>query len=244
MSLPLIGITGNLRRKKNHLELRLREKYITAIQAAGGLPVILSPDMDDKRLVALAHYLDGILFSGGVDVDPLHFNGIPHPSVEADEPERDDFEIRLVKLAVDSGLPFLGICRGLQVINIALGGSLYTHLPEQLEGEIQHDRHDVDDRGYLAHHVRLESGCRLATLSKSTDLEVNSLHHQGIKDLAPVLNAVGWSEDGLIEAIEMDDHPYALAVQWHPEELQDRLEVQALFLSFVKAADYFHDKAT
>ncbi len=243
MSIPLIGITGNLRRNNDRLEHRLGEKYTSAIQAAGGLPVILPPESSEQNLAALPLRLDGILFSGGVDVEPRHFNGDPHPLVEADEHERDEFEIKLVKLAIASGCPILGICRGCQVINVAMGGSLYTHIPEQHVGAIQHDRHDNLDRAYMAHLVRLDPASTLAGITGKTELQVNSLHHQGIKDLAPGLTATGWCvEDGLIEAVEIKDHPYALAVQWHPEEMQQHTEMQALFHSFVNAAESYHTR--
>lgn len=241
MPAPLIGITSNLRKNGNRLEHRLGRSYTSAILAAGGFPVILSvePINDAKGLLSR---LDGILFSGGVDIDPARFNGNPHPQVEADEIERDEMEIVLVRQAVNMGKPLLGICRGCQVINVALGGTLYTHISDQYPGAIQHDCHDQPSRSYIAHGIRLDPHSRLAQVSRMADVKVNSLHHQAINQLAPGLTATGWcQEDGLIEAVEIGSHPYALAVQWHPEELQDRAEVQALFGSFIQAAESHHE---
>lgn len=241
MPAPLIGITANLRKNGNRLEHRLGRSYTSAVLAAGGFPLILpvEPIKDPRELLL---ELDGILFSGGVDIDPARFNGDPHPRVEADETERDDMEIDLVRLAVSMGRPLLGICRGCQVINVALGGTLYTHISDQHPGAIQHDCHDRTSRSYIAHGIRLDPHSRLAEISRGAELKVNSLHHQAINRLAPGLLAAGWCrEDGLIEAVEVKSHPYALAVQWHPEELQDQAEVQALFKSFIQAAESHHE---
>jgi putative glutamine amidotransferase len=180
--------------------------------------------------------LDGILFTGGGDVATEIFRGVDHSKVDGVDPERDALELPLVRAAAQGGKPFLGICRGLQVINVALGGTLYTHIADQHPGAIKHDWHDGFPRNHPAHPVRLEEGSLIAEVCGEPLLQVNSLHHQGIKNLAPGLKAVGFTPDGLVEAVELPDHCFGLAVQFHPEWLTDQEPVRRLFKAFVKAA--------
>ncbi|HTX79283.1 MAG TPA: gamma-glutamyl-gamma-aminobutyrate hydrolase family protein, partial [Longilinea sp.] len=148
--------------------------------------------------------------------------------------KRDTVEIELAHLAFERSLPFLGICRGLQVMNVALGGTLYTHILDQLPGALRHS-HLFRDR--LHHPVTLEKDSHLIGIVGRSELKVNSLHHQGVKDLAPALQAVAHSPDGLVEAVELAGHPFGLAVQWHPEELQRFDEQRAIFKAFILAAE-------
>ena len=136
---------------------------------------------------------------------------------------------------MDADKPLFGICRGLQVMNVALGGTLYTHILDQLPNALQHDWQDKP-RDTLAHSIRVEEGTRLADILGAPMLQVNSLHHQGIKDLAPNLKATAYSSDGLIEGIELPDRKFALAVQWHPEWMTSHEEMMRLFRVFVDAA--------
>jgi len=176
--------------------------------------------------------LDGILFTGGYDIDPRQYGNQPHPRVEGVDEDRDRMEVYLVREVIRSPKPFLGICRGLQVINVAMGGSLYEHLPDQFHGGITHDNHHRV-RGFLAHSVSVKPNTRLSQIISSNQVLVNSLHHQGICRIAPELHPTAHAPDGLIEAFEIPGHPFGLAVQWHPEELQEFEVMRILFQTFI-----------
>ena len=237
MASPLIGITTY--RTKNPAGnpiLALGENYAQAILQAGGIPLMVPLGLPKAPLSALASRLDGILFSGGGDLDPGLFGMESHATVNDVDPDRDRVEIQMVQDAVAQGLPFLGICRGLQVINVALGGTLYTDILDQHPQALKHDYYPDWERTYLPHNVRINSESRLAAILATSQPEVNSLHHQGIRDLAEPLQAIGWAPDDLIEAVELPNHPFGLAVQWHPEWLTAHASMQALFQAFVTAA--------
>jgi len=235
MSKPLVGITAcHVTTADGYPAVRILRAYVSAIIEAGGAPILIPPDLPEDGWWTLFGKLDGILFSGGADIALEHFNGEPHPTVE-EEPDRDVIELPLLRLAAEEDKPFLGICRGLQVMNVALGGTLYTHISDQLPNALQHDWHD-HPRPTLAHPVRVEEGTRLADILGAPMLQVNSLHHQGIKDLAPGLKATAFAPDGLIEGIELPDHKFALAVQWHPEWMTEHEEMRRLFRTFVEKA--------
>lgn len=241
MSLPLIGITTRTAPlpPSNLLSVMVQRTYTNAILEAGGVPVLIPSDIPQEGWEVLFEKLNGILFTGGGDIAVEYFHGVDHPEVYGIEPARDAIEVGMANLAYAQGTPFLGICRGLQVINVALGGTLYTHIPDQLAGALLHDypgEDGVPARTALAHTVTLDPQAQIASIMDSDLINVNSLHHQGIKDVAPVLKAVGHSDDGLVEAIEAPGHPWGIAVQWHPEWLTDQAEVKRLFKSFVDAA--------
>jgi putative glutamine amidotransferase len=236
MPRPLIGITA--RHAPTALELpavQILRAYVTAIVDAGGAPVLIPPDLPEDGWRSLFDRLDGILFSGGADIGLEHFDGEPHPTVDV-EAARDAIELPLLRAAVDGNKPFLGICRGLQVMNVALGGTLYTHILDQHPDALQHDQSEGKPRTFLAHSVRVEQGTRLAEILGAPLVQVNSLHHQGIKDLAPILKATAFAPDGLIEGIELPNHRFAIAVQWHPEWMTEHEEMRKLFRMFVEAA--------
>lgn len=236
MSRPLIGITTrNGRNSDRHATISLMQSYTDAIIAAGGLPMPIPSSYPQDVLLDLYSRLDGILFSGGGDVSLVHFSGEPHPRVDGVDPDRDRTELTLLRSAAEDGKPMLGICRGIQLLNVALGGTLYTHIPAQLPNALDHD-YPGSLRRELVHLVNVDESARLAGILGETLLHVNSLHHQGVKDIAPSLRAAGYSPDGLVEALEMPDHPYAVGVQWHPEWLTDQPAMRRLFGSFVDAA--------
>ena len=235
MPKPLIGLTtSRLLKKTSRPAFGTNELYAKAISMSGGLPVLIPLSLSNADLDALLVRLDGILFTGGYDIDPHQYGNQPHPKVEGVDEDRDRIEIYLVRAVTRSLKPFLGICRGLQVINVALGGSLYEHLPDQFPGDIIHDNHQRV-RDYLAHNVSLEPGSLLSQIISSYPVQVNSLHHQGVRRIAPDLLPIAHSPDGLIEAIEMPGHLYGLAVQWHPEELLEYEEMRKLFQTFIHA---------
>jgi putative glutamine amidotransferase len=233
---PLIGITsGYCTIELKYLHSCLSRKYTQAIIRAGGIPLILPANLPASQLTSLLPKLDGILFSGGDEVNPKLYGEDQLPETKKVLDERDEIESVLLKSCLEQGKPVFGICRGIQIINVVLGGSLYQHIQTQYPGAIQHDRHD-DIREKRRHSVTVTPGSLLARLTGLTSIQVNTLHHQGIRDLAKGLNiGAKCSEDGLIEAVEIADQRFFLAVQWHPEELTEYPEQRSLFEAFVKA---------
>ena len=237
MPKPLIGITTYNGTSVAGLPIvAVQHNYINAIRAAGGIPLLLPNQLVEGEWWEAYRHLNGILFTGGGDIRTDLFNGSPHPKVGEVDDERDSLELPMMRLAVKEGKPFMGICRGCQVMNVALGGTLYTHIPDQLEGAVRHDWNPYIPRNHLAHPVQIAEDSRIGEIMGEPMLRVNSLHHQGIKDLAPALKAVGFAPDGLIEAAELPDHPFGLAVQWHPEWLTDQEPTRRLFHAFVESA--------
>ncbi|MEJ5343529.1 MAG: gamma-glutamyl-gamma-aminobutyrate hydrolase family protein [Chloroflexus sp.] len=235
---PLIGITTmHSGTSADGRELQaVRPTYLRAIEAAGGIPLIIYLTDDMSAVRRLYDQCDGILLPGGDDVDPAYYDEPPHPKLGAVDRQRDAVEIALARWAHAERKPLLGICRGLQVINVALGGSLYQDIPSQLATTIDH-RANTRTRAWteLTHSLHILADSRLATVLHTTDIGCNTMHHQAIKQLAPGLRAVASAPDGIIEAFEaLDDH-YLLAVQCHPEHLWDSSEPrwQALFADFV-----------
>lgn len=217
---PLIGISiGRYTDRAGRVYVRLPEAYGTAIVTAGGAPVLIPPLGDAGALERIFSTLDGMLFPGGLDVHPKHFGvespeGV-HPTVTVDEP-LDDLELQLARWAAEREVTTLGICRGQQVLNVALGGSLIQDLPS---AGFAHPQSQATIRDHIVHTVEVEDGSRLARIFGERAFGVNSFHHQAVKELGRGLTAVGWSPDGVIEAVESTEHPWLLAVQFHPENL-------------------------
>jgi putative glutamine amidotransferase len=187
--------------------------YVEAVQRAGGVALLLPPDarVEADRLL---DRVDALVLAGGPDVDPALYDAARHPTTDAPRVERDAFEVRLARRALERDLPFLGICRGMQVLNVARGGTLHQHLPEV----VGHERHREVPGTFGDHGVRLEAGSLAARAAGEVDHPTKSHHHQGVDALGGGLVVTGWSEDdGLPEAIEDPDRRYALGVQWHPE---------------------------
>jgi putative glutamine amidotransferase len=185
---------------------------------------------------ALYERLDGILFSGGGDIGLEYSPGEPHPRIDDVDLLRDSIELKMLQAAASDGKPFLGICRGCQVMNVALGGTLYTHIPDQLPNALDHS-YPGNMRTVLVHEIKIEEGTRIAEIFGEPILRVNSLHHQGLKNVPATIRVAGHAPDGLIEAIELPEHPFGLAVQWHPEWLTDQESTRNLFRGFVQAAE-------
>ena len=235
---PLIGLTVNHLPSANPMAPNhgLSEAYIKAVSNAGGIPLLIPLGLPETDWDALANRLDGILLTGGSDLDPALFNGNPHPRVYDVDPERDALEIALVQRAAAHKQPFLGICRGIQAINVALGGTLYTDIGDQLPGALRHDLYPNIPRDYRAHEVILAPSSKLAAILATDRPQVNSLHHQGLDRIAQGLSVTGRAPDGLVESVELPDHPFAIGVQWHPEWLQDDPAMRNLFKAFMDAA--------
>jgi putative glutamine amidotransferase len=236
LSKPLIGITTrNGKDPDGHPLTALQHTYTKAVLQAGGLPILIPSILAEEDFRELYSRVSGILFSGGGDISLEYFDGPNHPRIGEVDKARDVTEISLMQAAVNDGKPILGICRGAQVMNVALGGTLYTHIQEQLKGALDH-AYPGDLRRVLVHPVNMDKSTRSAEIFGETLLNVNSLHHQGLKDIASGLRVAGYAPDGLVEVVEISDHPYAISVQWHPEWLIDQLPMQKLFKSFVDAA--------
>ncbi len=231
---PLVGLTTSNGRKTSNIYIP--RAYVEAVRAAGGLPVLIPAGCRPDDVPQLRETLDGVLIIGGADIDPAVFGGEDDAHIQLDGRERDDLEIALVRAAAGAGWPLFGICRGLQVINVALGGTLYTHIPAQLPGALKHNRDTISERDLLAHTVNITAGTRIAGITGAGEIKVNSLHHQGIHRLGNELLASGASPDGLVEAVEIPGHPFALGVQWHPECLPHIAPMRCLFTAFVEAA--------
>jgi putative glutamine amidotransferase len=236
MPKPLIGITTrNSRDADGHPTVSIQHSYVNAITQAGGIAIPIPEILPEENFRQLYSRLGGILFSGGGDISLEHFSGTAHPRIDGIDEVRDTTELALMQSAVNDGKPILGICRGAQVMNVALGGTLYTHIIDQLPGAIDHD-YPGNLRQVIVHPVNVDETARAAEIFGETLLMVNSLHHQGLKDVAPVMRVAGHAPDGLAEVVEIPDHPFAVAVQWHPEWLTDQQPTRNLFKAFVDAA--------
>lgn len=212
------------------------QSYIRALSRAGAAPLLIPHLTDRAARRALYDLLDGLLLPGGGDVDPARYGQPPHEKSGNIDLERDEVELTLARWAVDEGKPLLAICRGIQVLNVALGGSLYQDIEAQVPGGGKHDWYPDHPRDLRPHPVAIAAGSRLARILGATEQEVNSLHHQALRDIAPGLTVVAHAPDGIVEAAEIGDHPFALAIQWHPEELAPAdPRAQALFDTFVAA---------
>jgi len=237
MPRPLIGITtARLLNKANIHVLSVAEAYVQAVLGAGGLPVLLPLGLDEPTISELLARLDGLLFTGGGDIAPERYGGQPHERVYDVDLDRDRIELSLVDWTARQGKPFLGICRGFQVVNVALGGSLYEDILDQHAGALKHDYFPGYPRDQLVHPVQLTPGSRLASILGQTEVQVNSLHHQGVRQVPGVLTTTALAPDGIPEAVELPGHLFGLAVQWHPEWLQAHDPMRALFRALVEAA--------
>ncbi len=217
----------------------MNQRYSRAVAAAGGLPVMIPLLDDGDTLRAIYDRLDGVLLPGGVDVDPSTYGEAPLAGCGRLDPARDRVELAFARWAIDEGKPLFGLCRGLQIVNVALGGSLYQDIAAQRSDAIKHDYFPTAGyaRDHLAHPVTVEAGSRLDALVGSAPLRVNSMHHQGVKTLAPGLITTAVAPDGVIEAVESPDSPFLIGVQWHPECLTERdPRMHRLVAGFVEAA--------
>ena len=242
---PLIGLTtSELRRPEvaptrpqaepPMREIALGVNYPGAIERAGGAPVILPPLHPDAT-EELVGRIDGLLLTGGPDLHPGTYGARPHPELGPTEREIDIFELGLIRAAQHCGLPVLAICRGMQALNVARGGTLFQDLPSEFAGALPHRQ--TDPGRTPTHEVRLADGCRLASIAGKSTIHVNSFHHQAIDRLGHGLRAVGWAPDGVIEAVEDARARFIVGVQWHAESLAEAEPVQADLLgAFVDAA--------
>lgn len=238
---PVIGIPCYSARRDGSLTpiYGNNQSYVRAVQRAGGAPLLIPLHQDAETLEAICSRLDGLLLSGGCDIDPARYGEERITACQEPEPERDELELALAAWALDAAVPILGICRGMQLLNVASGGSLYQDLETQQPEATRHDQAAIG-RTYRAHGMRLQEHSRLSEILGAAPYSVNSLHHQSVARPGERVEIVGWSPDGVAEAMEVDGHPFALAVQFHPEELEGDPEQpdepsRALFRAFVQA---------
>lgn len=227
---PVIGITTYGRNDAG--EYYLYASYIQTVRQAGGVPILLPPgEQQPDRLIQL---VDGLIFTGGGDIDPVHYSGAAHPTIYKIDPERDAFELELARLAIQADIAVLGICRGLQVLSVASGGQLLSHVPDTFGTSTLHREEQLCP---ARHAVDLVPTSQLAQIIGVPQVDVVSWHHQAVTTVPPGWQVAAYAPDGLIEAVEHSNHPWAIALQWHPElsSAEDPLQ-QRIFEAFVAAA--------
>jgi putative glutamine amidotransferase len=242
---PLIGVTTQSLQAVEGIPAAfpaswvMNRMYLDALVRAGAAPVLLPLLVDQPDIMrSLYDRLDGVLLPGGVDIEPSNFGEARHALLRHTDPPRDAVELQLARWALDEGKPVLGLCRGLQILNIAAGGTLFQDVVAQRSGSEKHDFEPPEHtRDFLAHEVTLVGGSLLQQLVGASSTPVNSMHHQGIQRLGKGFVATAHAPDGLIEAIESERDGFVMAVQWHPESLEPKDETsRALFREFVSAA--------
>lgn len=234
---PIIGLTANHSQNRvDQLIIDQTEAYAAAILAAGGVPVLIPSILAAGGWETLYPHLNGILFCGGPDIGVEQYGGTNHARNDEPDNQRDALELSLLHRAISDRMAFLGICRGCQLINIGYGGTLYTHIAAQLDNPIEHDFPEGETQ-VLRHKVHIGPGTRLAASLGALVLRVNSHHHQGVRSLGTGLLVAARAPDGLVEAIEVEDYPFGVAVQWHPEWLTNQDSARQLFAEFVRATD-------
>ena len=228
---PVAAVTATRRTDEGRERIALNTAYVRALASAGVAPLIVPSTLDPKYASDVLARVDGLLLTGGEDVDPTSYHAPAHPRLEDTDPARDALELALIAAARSRGIPVLGICRGIQILNVAYGGTLYQDLPSERPTAIDHA--DEQQR----HGIRVAPDSLAHRIVRKLELSVNSRHHQGIRDLAPGLKATAWADDGLVEAIEPagsdGEASWLLGVQWHPEDDTE----QSLFRGFARALE-------
>ncbi len=233
MVLPRIGLPTYSRREDEKDRFTLYAQYVDGVRRAGGLPLLIPPGaLDGAETEELLDLVDGWVLTGGGDVDPALYRAERHPKIYDTHPERDESELGLIRAILERGTPALCICRGMQLLNVALGGDLIQHLAD--EDETDGLVHRALPRKPLRHAVSVVPGSRLAEQLAQTELEPLSWHHQALGEIAPGFDVVARAPDGVVEAIESVGHPNLICVQWHPElSCADEPEQQRLFDALV-----------
>jgi len=233
---PLIGVVPSRISDEATDSYQIRTVNLAAITQNGGTPLILPYTEDPATAGRYLSLVSGLYFTGGCDIQPALFGETAIPTLGALCPSRDDFEILLYQKAAGLDMPVLGICRGVQIMNVAAGGSLYQDLGAQLPGAMAHSRKGVS-RALPSHSIRVDPDSLLYALVRSETLAVNSFHHEAIKTTAPGYRATAWAPDGVIEGIESTDRTFRIGVQWHPEDMLQSAPVFAeLYKAFIAAA--------
>lgn len=243
---PVIGVTATLKEDMEEVATRPLGRFVRAdfdyvdgVAQAGGAPVVLPPVMDARAAASVVDGLDGLLLSGGSDLHPSYYGEEPIPELDVTIPERDELEMALLESALRRGIPIFGICRGLQVLNVAFDGTLYQDLPSQVDQELLKHR-QTTPKWQATHEIEVHGDTRIAGIMGGGTIKVNSYHHQAVKDLAGDFVVSAKSSDGIVEAIEYRDlsERWIVAVQWHAEAMrQSGSEHRSLFEAHVAAAE-------
>jgi putative glutamine amidotransferase len=227
---PIIGISSNVEFDSKHT---LSNDYIQAVIKAGGIPIIL-PIGIDADVGRISEKIDGLVLTGGGDIDPTLFGEEPHPQLGSISPGRDSLEISIIQQMLQHDKPILAICRGIQILNIAVGGDMYQDIYHQIDNPlIQHSQNAT--RYHFSHYVKAENNSLIANIAGQTEFKVNSFHHQAVREVTKPLVVSARASDGVIEAVESVEHHFVVGVQWHPEPLAlngDHIS-QRLFQTFV-----------
>ena len=238
MTKPTIAlVTARFESKSGSPTYQSRQVDIAAILAAGGVPVLLPAAIPLTEVPELVTQFDGFYLTGGGDLDPRLYGEQSHERVYGVNPERDAFELALVREVIAQDEPLLTVCRGTQVLNVACGGTLYVDIASQLPSAEKHDWWPTYKRNKLVHDVLVTPGSLLAGILGEVGLRTNSLHHQSVRQLAGELRSVAFAADGVIEAVEHPDKRFVIGVQWHPEWLQDQQPMRNLYQAFIKQAE-------
>jgi putative glutamine amidotransferase len=237
---PFIGITTARVFINDNPFNRAYQKNADAIAKAGGLPVYIPTGLDRDTLREIYEQMDAILLPGGADLDPKHYGETQHPATKNIDADRDDLELTLARWQMEDDRPTFGICRGHQVLNVALGGTLVQDIPDEVGTTLLHDQPDGMPRPNRLHTINISPNSRLAAIMGTTQAQVNSLHHQSIEKPAPGAVITAYAPDQIVEALEVPDKRFMLSVQWHPEDLFGEDDaMMGLFKAFVDAAaDY------
>ena len=235
MKKPVIGVTPS--HEPDSSEINVRFSYLDAVAAGGGIPLVFPLKLEQEDILRLASLCDGFLFTAGPDVHPFRFGEDTHEKCGNVSLYRDSLELALLKIAMEQKKPILGICRGIQLINVGLGGDLYQDLPSQYHPDFPIAHHQPFHYTTFSHQVDIVPGTRLSQLADgASSIPVNSMHHQAIRRVAPSLKVSAYSRDHLVEAVELPDYPYLLAVQWHPEFLWQQEKTSRLLFSSLAQA--------
>lgn len=238
MSRPVIGVSCStlvLTGMRGVPRFAISEFYVRCILDAGGLPLLL-PNVMPELAASYISRMDGLLLSGGLDVDPEYYGEEPKPKLGNLDQVRDSYELALARGAHQAGMPLLAICRGAQVLNVAFGGSLVQDIDSEVEDPLKHEQ-DALRQSALSHRVRIKPDTQTYMMAGGTErIRVNSFHHQSVKDVAEGFIVTARSEDDVVEAIEDPSHPFCVGVQWHPERLPENDFTRSIFKHFVEAA--------
>jgi putative glutamine amidotransferase len=228
---PIIGITMSREHEQQQI---LSRAYSDAVIQAGGVPLLIPYTTSDSVIKEMSRVLDGLLLSGGGDIDPTLFDEEPLPGLGRIDPDRDEMEIALIEQFISQDKPILGICRGCQILNVALGGGMFQDLPSQKSDLLQHAQQAP--RYHASHTIHIEEGTLLHQIYCKSVAKVNSFHHQAVREVLAPLRVSAVSRDGVVEAFESEQHRFVLAVQWHPEEMVHiDSDAANLFSAFVEA---------